>query len=234
MATSVHHHLAVVGSRPVPRWRRWAALGLAALGVVSFVLALGMTWWKFTLYAPQYPHGLRLGISLTGLSGDVHEIDMLNHYIGMGHLGDAATLERQYAAYGVAGVGVLVLAGMLAFGRKLGRLVVVPAALFPLGFVADSYCWLYIFGHRLDHHAPLRVSPFTPQLFGNGQIGQFMTFAQPAAGFWLALLGVLAIALAAEFRTRAVCDRCSRRATCGLLCPSAFVGREVASARSSP
>ncbi len=228
-AASVRH-LAVVAEsvHPVPRWRRWVALALAAVGVIAFVLALGMPWWNFTLYAPQYPHGLRLHIALTGLSGDVHEIDMLNHYIGMGHLGDAAQLERQYAAYGVAGVGVLVIAGMLAFGRRLGRLVVVPAALFPIGFVVDSCYWLYAFGHRLDPHAPLHVSPFTPQMFGNGQIGQFMTFAQPASGFWLSLLGVAAVTLASEFRARAVCDRCTRRATCGWLCPSGFVGREQA------
>ena len=33
--------------------------------------------------APQYPRGLRLYAYGTGLAGDVHEINILNHYIGM-------------------------------------------------------------------------------------------------------------------------------------------------------
>ena len=70
--------------------------------IATYVASFFQDWWKLTLYAPQYPHGLRLTISLTGMGGDVHEIDMLNHYIGMGHLAEAAQFERHYAAWGVA------------------------------------------------------------------------------------------------------------------------------------
>ena len=47
----------------------------------------------FELVAPQYPKGLKLDISLTGITGDVKEIDILNHYIGMRTMSDAASLE---------------------------------------------------------------------------------------------------------------------------------------------
>jgi hypothetical protein len=66
----------------------------------------------------------------------------------------------------------------------------VLGALFPLSFIADSFFWLYRFGHELDPRAPLHLPQFTPQLFGNGTIGQFMTFATPQSGFWLAVAGV--------------------------------------------
>ncbi|HEY3495918.1 MAG TPA: hypothetical protein VGK73_14570, partial [Polyangiaceae bacterium] len=73
------------------------------------------------------------------------------------------------------------------------------AAAVPLGFVADFSYWLYRFGHDLNPRAPLRLEPFTPAMFGNGVIGQFMTFARPELGFWLALacvgLAVLLVAL---------------------------------------
>jgi copper chaperone NosL len=231
--SGVHHLkvLPVVGS--APRSRRWWTLALATLGVLTFALAFSLTWWKFTLYAPQYPHGLRLEIALTGLQGDVHEVDMLNHYIGMRHLTQAAPIERAYASYGVAGVCLAVLAGLLLLGRRTGRLALIPALLFPIGFVVDSFAWLYSFGHQLDPRAPLHVPPFTPQMFGNGQIGQFMTFAEPALGFWLCLAGVALVAAAVEFRQRAVCAHCERAATCKNVCPVHFLGNSAEVGKSA-
>jgi len=32
---------------------------LALVGAVAFVFAFKLPWWKFILYAPQYPHGFR-------------------------------------------------------------------------------------------------------------------------------------------------------------------------------
>jgi hypothetical protein len=224
--SGVHHLTVLPKSKPVARSRRWLTVGLATLGVLAFAAAFAVPWWKFTLYAPQYPHGLRLQIALTGLQGDVHEIDMLNHYIGMQHLAQAAPIERAYASYGVAGVSLAVLAGILLLGRRTGRLALIPAILLPLGFVVDSFCWLYAFGHHLDHRAPLHVPEFSPQMFGNGQIGQFMTFAEPALGFWLALVGVGLVAIAVEFRQRAVCGPCPHAANCGSVCPLHFLGNE--------
>lgn len=225
-ASGVHHLKVVPVGKPVARSRRWLTVALATLGVLAFALAFTQSWWKFTLYAPQYPHGLRLEIALTGLQGDVHEIDMLNHYIGMQHLTQAAPLERAYASYGVAGVCLAVLAGILALGRRTGRLALIPAVLFPIGFIVDSFGWLYAFGHQLNPRAPLHVPPFTPQMFGNGQIGQFLTFAEPALGFWLTLVGVMLVAVAVEFRQRAVCAHCVHAGSCKNVCPSYFLGNE--------
>jgi len=225
--TSGVRHLKVLPvTKPAARSRRWLTVGLAALGLLAFALAFTLPWWKFTLYAPQYPHGLRLQIALTGLLGDVHEIDMLNHYIGMQHLAEAAPIERAYAAYGVAGVCLAVLAGILSLGRRTGRLALIPALLFPIGFVVDSFAWLYTFGHDLNPRAPLHVPSFTPQMFGNGQIGQFLTFAEPALGFWLSLVGVALVAVAVEVRQRTVCAHCVHAASCRNVCPVHFLGDE--------
>jgi hypothetical protein len=220
-------HLHVVDDRAQPRaWgygRRWsvAALALAAVGV--YVASFFQDWWRLTLYAPQYPHGLRLTISLTGMGGDVHEIDMLNHYIGMGHLAEAAQVERHYAGWGVGLVAVLVLATALLAGRKAGKAILIPGFAFPLVFLGDAYYWMHRFGHHLDPHAPLHIPPFTPELFGNGQIGQFMTFAVPGPGFWLAASGLVLLGAAYVVR-RQVCKSCPQAGGCGRLCPSALVG----------
>ncbi len=222
-----HRHLAVVPAQAGTPKRhtglRWAVVLLAVSAIALYAGSFFLPWWDFTLYAPQYPHGLHLTISLTGMGGDVHEINMLNHYIGMASLDDAAKHERELAGWGIGLVGVLVLGVALLAGRRAGKLLTAVGLAFPLGFLGDAFYWLYHFGHSLDPHAPLRIPPFTPQLFGNGQIGQFMTFATPSAGFWVAMGGV-ALLLAATLVRRKVCNDCADKAACGTVCPRSLVG----------
>lgn len=220
-----HHHkrLNVVPSQAPRRpWRRALVIALALLAVTAFGASLFFPWWKLQLYAPQYPRGLTLIISLTEIDGDVHEISTLNHYIGMASLADAAKLEKQIAVYAVAALGVTTLALMLFAGKKFTKWLFVPGLLFPVGFLLDSYYWMYTFGHNLDPRAPLTIPPFTPQLFGNGQIGQFMTYALPQTGFILAVGGFLFLVVAVVIRGK-VCADCSRAGTCAAVCSSGFV-----------
>lgn len=225
-----HRHLhVVVEPRPAATahekpwdWARWLVVGLGAVSVVLLIVSFFHPWWEFWLYAPQYPKGLRLVISLTGMGGDVHEVDLLNHYIGMKHLADAAPTERQLAGFGVAGIAVVTMVATTLAGKKLNKLIAVPALAFPIGFLADSFYWLYTFGHDLNPKAPLHIAPFTPQMFGNGQIGQFETFARPAWGFWLAVVGVTFAIASTFFRSR-VCAHCDHASQCTLVCPRAMV-----------
>src|SRR5512143_981095 len=72
-----HRHLSVVQRATpvaVPVWRRWLVVAIMTTAVGAFAGAFFLPWWHFTLYAPQYPHGLGLTISLTGVGGDVSEI----------------------------------------------------------------------------------------------------------------------------------------------------------------
>jgi hypothetical protein len=174
------------------------------------------------LYAPQYPKGLSLVISLTGMGGDVNEIDLLNHYIGMKHLANAAIFERHSAGYGVAAVCLVTLLLFMFSGKSLNKWVAIPAVAFPSIFLIDSFYWLYSFGHGLDPKAPLRIGAFTPQMFGNGKIGQFETYATAGVGFWLALVGVACAVVGAFVRAR-VCAHCDKAGSCTVRCPRAMV-----------
>lgn len=204
------------------RVQRWLVVALAVTAVALWVLAYLRPWWQFYLFAPQYPNGLVLDISLTGLGGDAHEISMLNHYIGMKGLDEAAQLERQLAVYGVALVALISAALSLLVGRKWNWLLVVPGLLFPLGFVGDSVWWLYHFGHTLDRHAPLNIPMFTPAFLGWGKIGQFQTYAMPLSGFWLAIAAAVTMAVAMVLRYR-LCRTCPLHDTCGATCPKKLV-----------
>ena len=220
----VHLHVTapVTTARTARDWAGWVVIGLGLATIVLFVVSFFLPWWTFQLYAPQYPKGLTLVIHLTGMRGDVHEIDLLNHYIGMKHLAGAAPTERRLAAYGVAAICIAVLTLLLVSGKKLNKWIAIPAILFPVVFLLDSFYWLYTFGHSLDPKAPLHIDTFTPQMFGSGQIGQFETFAHPSLGFWLAVAGVVCAVAAVVVRSRA-CAHCGRASSCSVVCPRLMV-----------
>jgi len=158
----------------------------------ALALSIMLPYWELKLVAPQFPQGLRVRAWVNRLEGDVHELEGLNHYIGIPSFEDGAVLERSIAI-----AGILVLTGLLLAGIYINsRWVMVfvgPAVLFPLIFLADLQFWLWKYGHSLDPRAPLSgaVGEFTPHIFGPGMIAQFDTLAWPGFGFMLAVLAAV-------------------------------------------
>jgi hypothetical protein len=163
------------------------------------LLSVLLPYWELTLMAPQYPGGLRVAVYVTHLSGDVTEVDNLNHYVGMKKLNQAAQLEKLLAPVAIGAAALL--ASTLAYTRRRWAAVLaIPALLFPGIFLGDMYFWLYRYGHELDPNAPLRIPPFTPPLFGVGTVGQFTTVATLQLGFWLALAASVLVAVGLHYR----------------------------------
>lgn len=198
------------------RRRLVVALGLLAVGLVA--ASYFLPYWAFRLYAPQYPQGLELVISLTGVTGDTFEINTINHYIGMGHLDDAAKLERAYGGWLLGALGALVVAGTIFAGKNLGWIPVLVGLGLPVGFLADTFYWMYKFGHELDPAAPIDMKPFTPTLFGVGKVGQFRTVAGPSWGFWCVVAAIVLLGVAV-WQRRKVCRVCAHADDCALVCP---------------
>lgn len=202
--------------------QRWSVLGLASAGAALFAASWLLPYWNFRLIAPQYPDGLNLIISLTGVTGDVAEIDTINHYIGMAHIESGAEFERAMGGYLVAGLAIAIMTATLYAGKRLNWLALTFAAALPIGFLADTSYWLYTFGHDLDPRAPIHLAVFTPTLFGAGKVGQFATHAWPAAGFWMVVVGGSLVVIASAMRQR-VCNTCPHRAHCEALCDHGIV-----------
>src|SRR5262249_8358865 len=88
--------------------------GLIVIAALLLLPAYFLPLWKMTMFAPQYPDGLRLEIyswKLVGGNGgqDIKEINVLNHYIGMRDLAPADFTEFKWIPFVVGALGLIFL-----------------------------------------------------------------------------------------------------------------------------
>ena len=174
------------------------------IAALLLIASIFFPYWKMTLQAPQYPKGLSIQAYIYKLTGDVGEIDGLNHYIGMRPLAEAAQLERSLSIAAVSVLSLLLVAAIFIHS-KYTVLLALPAILFPFIFLGDMYFWLRNFGLNLDPAAPLSnaIKPFVPPILGVGKLAQFVTIAQVQSGFYLALMASISILIGLYFQRRA-------------------------------
>jgi hypothetical protein len=178
----------------------WLFSAAALLLIVSLLLP----YWVLKLIAPQFPKGLTVTAYVNRLTGDVGELEGLNHYIGLGSFQDAATFERSIAIAAIIMLAGLLIAALLIHSRWI-LLLVTPALLFPIIFLIDLQYWLWDFGHHLDPAAPFAkaVGEFTPPIFGRAEIAQFDTLALPGFGLILAFIASGLVAAGLYFHRKA-------------------------------
>lgn len=177
-------------TQPLRRYLAPLALLLASASLL--VVSMLLPYWSMDLEAPQYPEGLRVEVYVDHLEGDVAEIDELNHYLGLAPLEEGGQLERRIAIPGLLAVAALTALAFLLHNRW-ASLLTVPIVTFPLVFLADLWYILYTYGHSIDPTSALggAIKPFTPPLFGRGQVGQFASVANAELGLYLAVLAAL-------------------------------------------
>ena len=174
------------------------------VAVVLLIASVFLPYWQMTLQAPQYPKGLSVQAYIYKLTGDVREIDGLNHYIGMRPLAEAAQLERSLRIVAVSTLSLLIVAAIFIH-TKYTVLLALPAILYPFIFLGDMYFWLRNFGLNLDPAAPLSsaIKPFIPPLLGVGKLAQFVTITEVKSGFYLASIASVCIIIGLYFHRRA-------------------------------
>jgi hypothetical protein len=174
-------------ARPLgDRSRAFLLLLLAPL-----LLALIAPIWSMRFEAPQYPNGLQLVIFPYTVTGDVQEVNTLNHYIGMSRIDRAALSDLDFLPFAI-GAFALLLLRVVALGdlRSLIDLVALYTYFGAFAFARFAY-QLYVFGHNLDPKAPFQIEPFTPTILGTGTVANFTITSLPARGsFYLASIGV--------------------------------------------
>lgn len=180
---------ATTGSSLVVR----VVLGLVAGALVAASLFLPL--WQARLEAPQYPGGLTVVAYGDEMAGDVEEVDILNHYVGMRAFDPADVPEMALwplaVGLGLAAVVVATMAGR----RWPGRLARLGLWMLPVGVLADIQFRLYQYGHDLDPGAALRIPEFTPLVVGPTKVWNFVTWSRPGAG----LVAIVAAAALLSF-----------------------------------
>jgi len=182
---------------PIGLAARLMLLAAAALLVATYFFPL----WNLTMFAPQYPEGLRLDIySYTLVGGnngqDVKEINVLNHYIGMQDLVNESFTEFKWMPFVIGALGLLVLRAT-AHGTVVALVDVTMLFVYFGGFSLWSFGYkLYRYGHDLSPEAAVQVPPFMPPMFGYRQIANFEVYSYPRAASY-AMAGVAALLLTA-------------------------------------
>ena len=167
---------------------------LAAAGLL--LAAIFLPLWGMTLVSVQYPEGLRMIVYPTYITGDITEINMLNHYIGMKPISNDLFLELKILPAAFAAIALLCVAG--AFIRRAWWSLL---SLLAMGALGGYGMWsmrhrLWQFGNELSPTAPITIEPFTPPMMGSNQIAQFASYSYFTWGTTLPLIaGLLVVAV---------------------------------------
>ena len=145
--------------------------------------------------APQYrdEEALRIAVHPGALRGDIAELAVLDHYIGVRiptTLPQFKWLPGTIIAGGVLGICAALLP--LAIRRQaLVLLVIALTAAFTVASV-QVVSQMHEIGHNRDRRTPLvGVKDFTPPFLGTAKIAQFEVSSRFGAGAWLIGAAVL-------------------------------------------
>jgi copper chaperone NosL len=160
--------------------------------------------WHILLDAPQYPEGLEMKIWLHGLSGNIAQINGLNHYIGMRHIIVDEFTEFKILPYVFGAVLLLGAIAALIKNRKLAIAWFFSLCLFGIVGFSDFYKWEYDYGHNLNPHAAIKVEGmyYQPPLVGYKQLLNFTAGSLPDTGGILVGLGGALAAFAIAKRSK--------------------------------
>ena len=179
-------------------------LDVVAAALVAAALAFPL--WGFAMAAPQYPdETLHLQVTRTGITGDVHEVSTLQHFIGVRFPTELP--ELKWATRAIVALAALLLLGAFAGAGTAGRvyraLCAVALVTFLVASAAVVQTRLYQVGHERDPGAPMRsLHDFTPPLVGPAKVGNFTVWSFPHAGAVM-LLAAAALSVAGSRKAAA-------------------------------
>ncbi len=177
---------------------------LVALAALLLIPAALLPVWRITLIAPQYPNGLSLVLYPHKVAGEVQEVNVLNHYIGMKEIEPDEFPEFRFIPFLIMRFLALAILAALAARVEIAALGWIDFVIFGVVMLVDFQHWLYEYGHNLAPSAPIRMDPFTPKFIGTTQVANFTVQSWPAAGaILMGIAGALGpAALIFDWRSR--------------------------------
>jgi hypothetical protein len=187
---------------------------LLIVAAALVALALLFPLWNLTMFAPQYADGLSMDIYSHKLQGghdgqDIKEINLLNHYIGMRDLSNDDFTEFKWMPFAIGVLALLMLRSAVQ-----GTMASLVDSLVLFCYFGAFSLWsfghkLYVYGHNLAPGSAVKVTPFTPPIFGYEQIANFEVYSYPRAGTYVMLAAgiVLFVALGLAWHAGSVIVR---------------------------
>lgn len=160
---------------------------IVAIASLSLIVVFFVPIWSITLFAPQYPEGLKMYIWLNNITGDIDVINGLNHYIGMRKISVAMFPEFEFLGY-IVGFYILLGLVIAAIGNRKVLFWYIIFTLFGGVFAMyDYYRWGFEYGHNLDETAPIKVPglSYQPPMLGHKRLLNFDAYSYPDIGGWI-------------------------------------------------
>ena len=177
----------------MPRLTTRVRMVLLLVAAALTAAAIRLPLWGMTLVSTQYPEGLRMVVYPSRITGDIHELNALNHYVGMMPISDDFFTELRLLplAFGAIAV-VLAITALVRRRWAVAVPLAMMAGLAAYGFASMRHR-LWQFGHELDPAAAIDIPPFTPAMVGMHEIAQFAGYSYFSWGTFLPLAaGLLA------------------------------------------
>jgi len=161
--------------------------------IISFItLALTFLFplWEIAIFAPQYPEGLNLTIWLSKMTGDLNNVNILNHYVGM----KAITPNEipEFVLFPKLILGLLAICLVCIIIPRLWSLLIYFLAFsgFSVFALYDFWKWEYDYGHNLSPDAPIKVPgmSYQPPLIGKETLLNITVYSLPGPGGWMMLI----------------------------------------------
>lgn len=177
---------------------------LIVIATLALLPSIFLPTWTITLHAPQYPDGLSVAIYPNTVGGQLDEVNILNHYIGMAQISPDEFPEFRFIPFFILRFLAFAVLAALVARIPIAAIGYVDFVMFGMVMLYTFQHWLREFGTNLSPDAPLRLEPFVPGFIGTTQVAQFAVTSMPASGGWLMLLaGAMGpVVLAFEWRRR--------------------------------
>jgi len=176
-----------MATAPASRWSGPSPRVMLGAATVLLAISLLAPLWITRMEAPQYrgEEILEVRVSAGRVEGDIHEIDLLNQYVGV-HL-PLDTPELQASPWLLGGLLALTLLGVvLAPGRQraVTWVLLVGMLLMAVGGFGLLQYRLWQMGHIRDKSIFVGVPDFTPPVLGSKKIANFTVYMSLGLGGW--------------------------------------------------
>jgi len=149
--------------------------------------------WTIEFNSPTYGQKWA-GISihaLNGIVGPVDQVNIINHYVGLGEIKPEEIGELRFLPFVYVGFVALVIASGLLRGRRASVVPWLLSFVLVVGMLGLIYVYISNFTHNIDPAAPIKVDRVPIPIIGNDEAGNFKLRASIGLGLYLPLIAAL-------------------------------------------